>query len=51
MHDTTSMLTDYLNAWREEGIDLDGIYSGFLGSAEQVGAILRLYEEYPKPCV
>ena len=48
MHDTTSMLTDYLNAWREEGIDLDGIYSGFLGSAEQVGAILRLYEEYPK---
>lgn len=48
MHDTTSMLTDYLNAWREEGINLDGIYSGFLGSAEQVGAILRLYEEYPK---
>lgn len=48
MHDTTPMLTEYLDAWREEGIDLDGIYSGFLGSAEQVDAILRLYREYPK---
>lgn len=48
MHDTTPMLTEYLDAWREEGIELDGIYSGFLGSAEQVEAILRLYREYPK---
>lgn len=48
MHDTTPMLTEYLDAWREEGIELDGIYSGFLGSAEQVDAILRLYREYPK---
>ena len=48
MHDTTPMLTEYLDAWREEGIDLDGIYSGFLGSAEQVDAILRLYREYPR---
>ncbi|MDM8270782.1 pyridoxamine kinase [Thermophilibacter provencensis] len=47
MHDTTPMLTDYLDAWHEEGIELDGIYSGFLGSAEQVDAILRLYREYP----
>ena len=47
MHDTTPMLTEYLDAWREEGIELDGIYSGFLGSAEQVDAILRLYREYP----
>ena len=48
MHDTTPMLTEYLDAWHEEGIELDGIYSGFLGSAEQVDAILRLYREYPK---
>ena len=48
MHDTTPMLGDYLDAWREEGIELDGIYSGFLGSAEQVDAILRLYREYPR---
>ena len=48
MHDTTPMLTEYLDAWHEEGIELDGIYSGFLGSAEQVDAILRLYREYPE---
>lgn len=48
MHDTTPMLAEYLDAWREEGIELDGVYSGFLGSAEQVDAILRLYREYPK---
>ena len=47
MHDTTAMLGDYLDAWQEEGVELDGIYSGFLGSAEQVGAIRRLYREYP----
>lgn len=47
MHDTTDMLGAYLDAWREEGVDLDGIYSGFLGSAEQVSVIQRLYREYP----
>lgn len=47
MHDTTAMLGDYLDAWQEEGVELDGIYSGFLGSAEQVGAIRRLYCEHP----
>lgn len=48
MHDTTEMLNDYLDAWQKEGIDLDGVYSGFLGSAEQVAVIKRLYREYPR---
>jgi len=48
MHDTTSMLDDYLDAWAEEGVELDAIYSGFLGAPEQVGAIKRLYREHPK---
>ena len=43
MHDTTCMLEAYLDAWREENVDLDGVYSGFLGSAEQVAVIQRLY--------
>ena len=47
MHDTTSMLNEYLDAWKQEGIELDGVYSGFLGSAEQVSVIQRLYAEYP----
>ena len=48
MHDTTSMLDDYLDAWQEEGIELDAVYSGFLGAAEQVACIQRLYREHPK---
>lgn len=48
MHDTTSMLDAYLDAWQEEGIELDAVYSGFLGAPEQVGAIQRLYGEHPK---
>ena len=48
MHDTIDMLTPYLDAWVAEGIELDAIYSGFLGAAEQVGAIKRLYREHPQ---
>ncbi|MDO4428698.1 MAG: PfkB family carbohydrate kinase [Atopobiaceae bacterium] len=47
MHDTTSMLTGYLDAWVAEGIQLDGVYSGFLGAPEQVAVITRLYREHP----
>ncbi|MBQ9059490.1 MAG: pyridoxamine kinase [Atopobiaceae bacterium] len=47
MHDTTEMLEPYLDAWKEEGVELDAVYSGFLGAPEQVGAIQRLYEEHP----
>lgn len=46
-HDTTDMLSDYLDAWRKEEVELDGVYSGFLGSAQQVDIIKRLYKEYP----
>lgn len=48
MHDTTDMLADYLDAWVDEGIELDAVYSGFLGAAEQVASIQRLYREHPK---
>lgn len=46
-HDTTDILSGYLDAWKQENVELDGVYSGFLGSAEQVALIQRLYEEYP----
>ncbi|KFI68683.1 pyridoxamine kinase [Bifidobacterium magnum] len=46
-HDTTPILNDYLDAWQKEGVELDGVYSGFLGAAEQVEIIKRLYREYP----
>lgn len=46
-HDTTEILDGYLDAWRKGNVDLDGVYSGFLGSAEQVAIIKRLYSQYP----
>lgn len=47
MHDTTDMLSDYLEAWKGIGVDIDAIYSGFLGAPEQVARIKETYETYP----
>lgn len=48
MHDTTEILSDYLAAWQEIGVEIDAIYSGFLGAPEQVDRIRDLYETYPE---
>ena len=48
MHDTTSILHDYIEAWKVEDVNLDAVYSGFLGSSEQVDIIKQLYTTYPQ---
>ncbi len=48
MHDTTAILSDYLTAWKTIDVELDAIYSGFLGAPEQVDIIRALYAEHPK---
>lgn len=47
MHDTTAILADYLDAWKGIGVDIDAVYSGFLGAPEQVDIIRSVYEAYP----
>lgn len=47
MHDTTEMLHDYLEAWKGIGVEIDAVYSGFLGAAEQVERIRDIYATYP----
>lgn len=47
MYDTTEILNDYLDTWKKIDIDVDAIYSGFLGSDEQVEVIKSVYETYP----
>ena len=47
MHDTTEMLADYLAAWKNIGVEIDAVYSGFLGAPEQVDRIRDLYGMYP----
>lgn len=48
MHDTTEIMADYLDAWKGIDIDIDAIYSGFLGAPEQVDRIRDLYATYPQ---
>lgn len=48
MHDTTAILEDYLQAWSGIDVDIDAIYSGFLGAPEQVDIIRELYRTYPQ---
>lgn len=48
MHDTTDILADYLSAWKGIGVEIDAVYSGFLGSPEQVDVIRSLYAEHPR---
>lgn len=47
MRDTTDLLNDYLDAWKGIDVDIDAVYSGFLGSAEQVEIIRSIYQTYP----
>lgn len=46
--DTTDFLSSYMDAWKQIGVHLDAVYSGFLGSSAQVSLIQRLYSEYPQ---
>ena len=47
MHDTTSILPDYLAAWKGIEVEIDAVYSGFLGAPEQVDIISDIYATYP----
>ncbi|MDD4369296.1 MAG: pyridoxamine kinase [Oscillospiraceae bacterium] len=46
--DTTEDLPGYIDAWQKIGVDLDAIYSGFLGSGAQIDTILELARRYPQ---
>lgn len=48
MHDTTNILHDYLEAWKGIDVEIDAVYSGFLGAPEQVDIIRDIYQTYPK---
>ena len=48
MHDTTEILPDYLAAWKGINVEIDAVYSGFLGAPEQVDIIRDIYATYPQ---
>lgn len=47
MHDTTGIMADYLEAWEGIDVEIDAVYSGFLGAPEQVERIRDLYTAFP----
>lgn len=44
--DLTSDLIEYYKHWKSLGIEFDGIYSGFLGSTEQVDIVCSFIDEF-----
>ena len=48
MHDTTDILEDYLAAWDNVELEVDAVYSGFLGAPEQVDVIRSIYGKFPR---
>ena len=44
--DLTDEIVPITNHWKSEGIDFDCIYTGYLGSIEQVGIIANLFDEF-----
>ena len=44
--DYTQRLEQYLAMWKKLGLKFDGIMSGFLGSAEQIGVVEQFVREF-----
>lgn len=46
MLDLTEQMTMFFEHWKNEGIKLDAIYSGFLGSDKQIDIVKELIDFY-----
>ena len=44
--DLTDDISPIAKVWRNEGIDFDGIYTGYLGSKEQIDLVLSLFRDF-----
>ncbi len=45
--DTTPTLPDFFRSWKELDVKVDGIYTGFLGSSEQIELIIAYIKLFP----
>ena len=46
--DLTDEMTSSMDKWQELGLSFDAIYSGFLGSADQVDTVARFFDTFKK---
>ncbi len=45
-HDLTNDIPPILHHWQEQKIDFDGIYTGYLGSPEQIDRVLEIFRDF-----
>ena len=45
-HDLTSDIAPICKHWKEQNIEFDGIYTGYLGSAEQIDLVLDIFRDF-----
>ena len=44
--DLTEDIAPICQVWRDEGIEFDGIYTGYLGSKEQISLVLDIFRDF-----
>jgi pyridoxine kinase len=47
--DYTEKMPAYIEQWKKLKLSFDGIYSGFLGSEEQIGIVIDMIKEFKTP--
>ena len=45
-HDLTNDISPICRHWKEQNIDFDGIYTGYLGSGEQIDLVLDIFRDF-----
>lgn len=49
MDDFTDRMRPYMDSWEENGLSFDGIATGFIGSAAQIGLVIDCIRRFRKP--
>jgi pyridoxine kinase len=47
--DFTPYISDYINEWEKSDVELDAIYTGFLGSEQQIDVVIDFISRFKKP--
>lgn len=47
--DLTDDIEDITDHWKQENIDFDGIYTGYLGSFRQIDLVEKIFEDFDHP--
>ena len=51
LHDYTNYMREYMESWKLNNLEFDGIATGFLGSAEQIEIVRDFLEKFSAPLI